>query len=109
MNRTRSVLYYVCAILALTACGGTDPAMDAGGADSGARGDAGDPIDDAGQDAGEDASHDGGAAGPTIVATFDGAAFELPESLALHAGAAYVSFLSGAVVRVTAEGAVESF
>src|SRR5262245_40222073 len=52
---------------------------------------------------------DAGPIEPAIVTEFDGASFELPESLAVHDGAAYVSFLNGAVVRVTPQGTVSSF
>lgn len=46
---------------------------------------------------------------PSIIASFDGAKFELPESVASSNGVAYVSFLNGSVARVTADGAVTAF
>jgi hypothetical protein len=44
-----------------------------------------------------------------VVAEFDGASFELPESLAYHAGKAYLSFLNGSVVTVDATGTRAAF
>jgi sugar lactone lactonase YvrE len=44
-----------------------------------------------------------------VVAEFDGASFELPESLAYHDGKAYLSFLNGSVVTVDAAGARTEF
>lgn len=67
---------------------------DAGAVDSGA-------VDSGTGDAGED--------GPAVIATFDGAMFELPESLAYHDGRAYLSFLNGAVVAIGPDGAVTPF
>jgi hypothetical protein len=53
---------------------------------------------------------DGGVTAAAVVVTeFDGAAFELPESLAYYRGLAYVSFLNGSVVTVAADGVVRSF
>jgi sugar lactone lactonase YvrE len=45
----------------------------------------------------------------SVVAEFDGASFELPESLAYYGGEAYLSFLNGAVVTVAPDGARTSF
>lgn len=56
-----------------------------------------------------DGGSDAGSIEPSIVAEFDGASFELPESVAFYDGEAYVSFLNGAVVRVSADGTVSSF
>ncbi len=89
------------ALLSLAACGGGTTTTDAGG----------DPDAFADRDAfaEQDASVppvDGGAVGPAIVAEFDGAMFQLPESLAYHDGLAYLSFLNGSVVTVDADGAV---
>lgn len=70
-------------------------------------GDDGDPA--AGPDAAPDAAVAADAeppAGPSIVAEFDGASFQLPESVAFHAGAAYASFLSGQVVKIEPDGEV---
>lgn len=44
-----------------------------------------------------------------IVAEFDGAAFELPESLAYHGGKAYLSFLNGSVITVDPTGTRTAF
>ena len=65
---------------------------------------------DGGPDGGPDSGLDAGDPfGPRVVATFDGASYELPESLAYHDGLAYVSFLNGAVVTVDAAGTVTPF
>jgi hypothetical protein len=44
-----------------------------------------------------------------VVAEFDAAAFELPESLAYYDGKAYLSFLNGSVVTVDAAGTRAAF
>jgi outer membrane protein assembly factor BamB len=77
------------------------------------------PLADAGRDSGtisvgdagpiDSGTADAARPGPTVVATFDGAMFQLPESLAYHAGRAYLSFLNGAVVAVDPDGTVEPF
>ena len=46
---------------------------------------------------------------PRIVAEFDGASFELPESVAFHGGKAYLSFLNGSVITVDADGTRTAF
>ena len=46
---------------------------------------------------------------PSIVAEFNGAFWQLPESLAYHDGLAYLSFLNGSVVTVDADGTVSEF
>jgi sugar lactone lactonase YvrE len=76
------------------------------------------PLADAGRDSGstsggdagrDSATSDAGGSGPAVIATFDGATFELPESLAYHDGRAYLSFLNGAVVTVDPDGTVSPF
>src|SRR5262245_10690174 len=68
----------------------------------------GETSGDAGTDAG-DVVDDAGRTEPAVIAELDGASFELPESVALHDGAAYASLLNGAVVRITADGDVSPF
>lgn len=56
-----------------------------------------------------DGTPDGGDGAPRIVATFDGSMFQFPESLTLHGGDAFVSFINGHVMRVTAAGVKSEF
>jgi sugar lactone lactonase YvrE len=43
---------------------------------------------------------------PTVVASFDAAKLELPESVFVHAGTAYLSFINGSVVQVAPDGMI---
>lgn len=89
MTSTIQWLMMVTSALALSACddGGIMPGDDGGGG----------PGDDA------------GSVEVRRIAEFDGASFELPESLAYHDERAYLSFLNGAVVTVDADGEVAAF
>ncbi len=60
-------------------------------------------------DQNDDASNIPTKPGPAVVASFDGASWFLPESVAYHDELAYMSFLNGAVSTVDAEGSVTEF
>ena len=86
-------------LLGLVACGDdASPMIDAAMIDA--------PTIDAPM---TDAPIDAPAPEPTIIAEFDGASFQLPESLAFHDGLAYLSFLNGSVVTVAPDGTVTNF
>jgi hypothetical protein len=99
----RSGSFLVCVLVSVTACGGGSTTADAGDRDAAVERDAYVPPGDGGS------SDDAATPGAAIVAELDGAMFELPESVAYHAGLAYLSLLNGSVVTVDATGTVAPF
>lgn len=111
-------LITILASLTLAACGNAPASDDSGinmdaapidaAGDSGTNTDAA-PIDAAGDSGTPDASGADGGVVPSIVARFDGSMYQFPESVTLHGGDAFVSFINGHVMRVTASGTNTDF
>lgn len=100
MERTTMLML---ALAALSACDG-EAALDDAGRDAALA------IDDAGSDAGPNDRDAGSPAELVVVRDFSSEMFEFPESVALHGGAAFVTFaLDGRIGRVTPEGELTIF